>query len=326
MRLTCLLLVVLLAGSAYAQDAPPKPADNRAAVKRGLAFLAKDALAWKAEHKCVSCHHAALIVWAMRDAKESGHAVDEPVLAELTDWMAKSGSGKTGVPRPEGRPKAFNTKAVYFALALGADREPSADAQAGLKLLLETVKEDQTENGSWVAWPETRAPLFGPSDDTATTLATLALQAAAGDERAKVARDKGVAWLTNTKSDDDPQSIAMRLVLWQRLGRSAEEMQPLVQRITESQNADGGWSQTKEMPSDAWATGQALYALSHAGVKPEDPLITRGREFLVKTQREDGSWLMTSRPCPPSNAGAKNLMPITGGGSAWGVLGLVRSL
>jgi ATP/maltotriose-dependent transcriptional regulator MalT len=151
------------------------------------------------------------------------------------------------------------------------------------------------------------------------------LPAAAGDETAKAARDKAVAWLTTTPSDDDPQSVAMRLVLWQRLGRPAEETQPLIQRITQRQNADGGWSQSTEMASDAWATGQALYALSHAGVKADDPMLARGREFLIKTQREDGSWAMTSRPCPPSNAGAKLLMPITGAGSAWGVLGLVRS-
>src|SRR5438094_9032 len=78
-----------------------------------------------------------------------------------------------------------------------------------------------------------------------------------------------------TKTDDDPQSIAMRLVLWQRLGRPAEESRPLVQRIKERQNADGGWSQVKDMASDAWATGQALYALAHAGIKPDEPGIQR---------------------------------------------------
>lgn len=318
-------LLLLLSSATWAQSTDTGAA--QAAIDRGLAFLAKDALAWKAEHNCASCHHAALIAWALREAKDRGHAVDEPVLKELMEWMAKSGSGKTSLPRPEGRPKALNTRPVFFALALGTDRKPSAEVQSGLKQLLETVKEDQTENGSWVTWPETRPPIFGPSDDTATSLATLALlpAAVAGDESAKAASDKAVAWLAATGCDDDPQSVALRLILWQRVGRPADEMQPLIQRITERQNSDGGWSQTNEMASDAWATGQAIYALSHGGIKHDDPVITRGREFLIKTQRDDGSWPMTSRPCPPSNAGAKNLIPITGGGSSWGVLGLVRS-
>ena len=29
-------------------------------IDRGLTFLARDAMAWKEEHNCVSCHHAGL--------------------------------------------------------------------------------------------------------------------------------------------------------------------------------------------------------------------------------------------------------------------------
>ena len=200
-------------------------------------------------------------------------------------------------------------------------------SQKGLKLLLKTVKAEQTENGSWSTWPETRPPIFGSSDESLTALATLAVlpAAAAGDEGAKAARDKAVKWFSETKTDDDPQSIALRLVLWTRLGRPAEEWQPLVKRIKERQNADGGWSQGKDLASDAWATGQALYALAHTAIKPDDPVITRGHAFLIKTQREDGSWPMTSRPTKPGGEGSKSLIPITGAGSAWAVLGLVRS-
>jgi hypothetical protein len=49
------------------------------------------------------------------------------------------------------------------------------------------------------------------------------------------------------------------------------------------------------MASDAWATGQALYALAHAGVKSDEPVIGRAHAFLIKTQRADGSWPMMSR-------------------------------
>ncbi len=127
------------------------------------------------------------------------------------------------------------------------------------------------------------------------------------------------------RSDGDPQSIALRLVLWNRLGRPAEETQPLVERIRERQNEDGGWSQTKDMASDAWATGQALYALAHAGVQSDEPAVRRAQAFLIRTQRADGSWPMTSRPVKPGGEGSRSLIPITGAGSAWALLGLVRS-
>jgi hypothetical protein len=304
--------------------APQSAVDT--AIARGLDFLAKDALAWKDQHKCVSCHHAAIVVWAMREAKTRGHAVNEPVLAELTQWVAESGDGKTGVPRPAGIPKAFNEKAVSFALALAANPQPDAASLAGLKLMLTTVKDDQIENGSWASWPETRPPIFGHSDERATASATLALLAAEpDDEQAKAARDKGIQWLLETKTDGDPQSLALRLVLWQRLGRPTAEWESLSKQIQSRQNADGGWSQADDMPSDAWATGQALYALAHAGLEPGDAVISGAHEFLVKNQRDNGSWPMTSRPIKPGDKGATNLIPITGAGSAWAVIGLSRS-
>jgi hypothetical protein len=322
-----LVVVIILTGTASAQEPRPKPADLNATIDRGLAFLAKDALAWKKEHNCASCHHASLVVWATREAKLRGHAVDESVLAELTKWVAESGDGKFGLARPASAPRAASPKAVYFALALGVDPKPDEVSQRGLKLLLKTVAAEQTENGSWSTWPETRPPIFGSSDESLTLLATLAVlpAAASGDDSAKAVRDKAIRWLAETRTDDDPQSIALRLVLWNRLGRPPEEAQPLVQRIEERQNEDGGWSQTKDMASDAWATGQALYALAHAGVKSDEPVITRAHAFLIKTQRTDGSWPMTSRPVKPGGEGSKSLIPITGAGGAWAVLGMVRS-
>lgn len=296
-------------------------------IQRGLDFMAKDAVAWKSEHKCASCHHAALVVWAMREAKQRRHAVDEPVLADMTKWLASSGDGKFGLARPAEAPKAFSPKAMYFALALGLDPKPDATSREGMKLLLKTVKSEQTEDGSWMTWPNTRPPIFGSSSESMTAIAALALipAAAAGDAEAKRARDNAVKWLAKTRSDDDPQSIAMRLLLWKKLDRPATEWEPLVRRIKERQNANGGWSQTKEMASDAWATGQALYALAAAGIKPDDPAIKRGQVFLIKTQKKDGSWPMTSRPTKPGGKGSNSLIPITGAGSAWAVLGLVRS-
>lgn len=324
-----LAVVSLVALAPILNSAEPaaQTADIDSTITRGLAFLAKDALAWKSEHNCASCHHAALVVWSMQEAKQRGIAVDEPVLDEMTQWIANSGDGKTGVPRPEGIPKALNEKAVSYALGLESNPAPDAASIEGLKRLLATVKEDQLENGSWASWPETRPPMFGNSDERATIFATLALLPAAesGDDAAKTARDKGVDWLIQTKSDDDPQSDAMRLVLWQRLGRSAEECEPLVKRIVARQRDDGGWGQTDELPSDGWATGQAIYALAHAGLGPNDSAIQRGQQFLARTQREDGSWPMISRPTKPGGEGSTSLIPITGAGSAWAVIGLARS-
>jgi hypothetical protein len=99
--------------------------------------------------------------------------------------------------------------------------------------------------------------------------------------------------------------------------------------LLKRQNADGGWSQTPELASDAFATGQALYVLSIAGVKADQPAIQRGAAFLVASQRDDGSWPMKSRNHPgveSTRDPIRNPVPITYFGAAWGTLGLVRSV
>src|SRR5262245_41252393 len=118
MRLLIAILVSLFPTVASAQDSRPKQAEADATIDRELSVLVKDALPWKDERNCATCHHAALVICSMRQAKQFGRAVDEPVLAELTKWVAESGDGKFGLARPDSAPKAASPKAIYFALAL----------------------------------------------------------------------------------------------------------------------------------------------------------------------------------------------------------------
>jgi squalene cyclase len=96
-------------------------------------------------------------------------------------------------------------------------------------------------------------------------------------------------------------------------------------RLLSRQNKVGGWGQDKDLPSDAYATGQALYFLSLAGVKHSRAEIQRAVAFLLANQKEDGSWPMTSR-AHPGEKPFTNPVPITYFGSAWATLGLLRSV
>ena len=74
---------------------------------------------------------------------------------------------------------------------------------------------------------------------------------------------------------------------------------PPAAELLKRQNADGGWSQIPTLPSDAYATGQALYALRESGVlKPSSPAYKKGAQFLIDTQYPDGSWFVRSRANP----------------------------
>ena len=50
------------------------------------------------------------------------------------------------------------------------------------------------------------------------------------------------------------------------------------------------------MAADAYATGEALFALGAAGrMAPGDPVVRKGVDFLLRTQAGDGSWHVKSR-------------------------------
>jgi hypothetical protein len=119
------------------------------------------------------------------------------------------------------------------------------------------------------------------------------------------------------------------LLLDVRTGKPAEQLHSRIDQLLKLQKADGGWSQTKDLASDAYATGQALYALSFAGLENDRREIQRAVAFLAANQSADGSWPMTPRNHPGVKT-TKNPVrwpvPITYFGSAWAMLGLVRSV
>jgi hypothetical protein len=49
------------------------------------------------------------------------------------------------------------------------------------------------------------------------------------------------------------------------------------------------------MDPDAFATGQALYALNASGMPPTASAYAKGADFLLRSQREDGTWHVRSR-------------------------------
>jgi hypothetical protein len=68
-----------------------------------------------------------------------------------------------------------------------------------------------------------------------------------------------------------------------------------VQQLIAKQRPDGGWGQTDNLRSDAYATGEALWALHESGMQTSDSVYTRGVDYLLRTQHADGTWHVTTR-------------------------------
>lgn len=317
---------------ALAEDAK-KAQQVQKAVERGLTFLERDALKWRKERGCATCHHGTMTVWALSEAKAQGYAVGAEAFDEIVQWTREKMVPRIPTTR-DTRPgwRLVGVPAIY--LSVMSQNVPVLSRDELNKFALHFARHQEAD-GSFESPPALNgAPPIWESSETLALWALLAWeQPALADpkEAAEIRanREKTIAWLNKAQPTNTAQSLTLRLLLDVRTGKPAQELQAGVDRLLKLQHTDGGWSQMKDLASDAFATGQALYALSFAGVKNDRPEIQRAVSFLVTTQRDDGSWPMTPRNHPGVET-KKNpvrwVVPITYFGSCWATLGLVRSV
>jgi hypothetical protein len=330
-------LSALPAVSAPLRADDPKPAAPqraRAAAARGLEFIQKDAAKWRKERGCSTCHHGTMTLWVLAEARARGHDIRAEAAADVAKWTKGRLLERIDLPRDK-RPgwSMVSTPSLYLSLlALAVPKQGVVTADE-LKRIARHLLRHQEADGSW-SWAsapaQNRPPPFFESDEVATLLALAALRPhlpADPGARSEVrdARAKAEAWLAKGKPTDTTQAAALRLLVKALAGGPPKSLQPLIDDLLGRQNKDGGWGQIKGASSDAYATGQALYALALAGVKPDAAGVRRGVAFLVATQKEDGSWPMAPRAHPGATP-ARNVVPITYFGSAWATLGLLRSV
>ena len=315
----------------------PSPAAPEA-IERGLQFLQKEAYRWKTTRSCAACHHAPTMIWTFNEARARGYAVDEQARSEITTWAL--GDMKTNSLAEQAPPRnVINLGWVYVLLSTEAapefqqarslERPPAgttgilagtnADAiLSARRTLIHQIVSKQAADGSWGQPLDERVPLGGPVEDIVILSRLALLQAGASSQAVTDCMRKAAEWLAANRVKTSRQGRNLGLLMDVCEGKRASDMKAAVASVSAEQNSDGGWSQTPEMPSDAYATGQTLYVLARAGCTPEDPLMQRGVDFLTRSQRADGSWPMISR------VHAKNLDPITAAGTGWAVLGLLR--
>lgn len=309
----------------------------RQTVVRAIGYLQTESAAWLSTRKCAACHHVPMPLWALSEADRQGFAIDKKFVADTIE--ATLGSREKMIasklvndpaappdPRPSGQ--GVNMGTVFMAVAAQSFPALEKGQKQSLGLIVEDVVKKQRADGSWEFFANLRRPPINENQTTDAVWIILALQGEvkhAASETNRIALKKAMAWLDSAKPSDNLQDKALHVLLALRSGKPRNEMQKDIDELLARQQADGGWSQTAEMKSDAFATGQTLYVLSLAGYQVDQPKIKRAVDFLLATQKPDGSWPMTSRSTPDGRPGsAKLLTPITCAAASWATLGLAR--
>jgi hypothetical protein len=306
-------------------------------VVRAIGYLQTESAAWLATRKCAACHHAPMPLWALSEADRQGYAIDKKFLTDTIE--AALGSPEKMIasklvndpaappdPRPSGQ--GVNMGTVFMAAAARSFPSLEKGQKQSLRQIADEIVKKQRADGSWEFFANLRRPPINENQTTDAVWIILALQGEIerdASEAHRVALKKAMDWLAGAKLSDNLQDKVFKVLLAIRTGKPRKETQIVIDELLAQQQADGGWCQTAEMKSDAFATGQTLYVLSLADYKADRTDIKRAVDFLVATQKPDGSWPMTSRSTPDGKPGsAKLLTPITCAASSWATLGLAR--
>jgi ankyrin repeat protein len=271
----------------------PRPA--RAAIEHAVARLQPAGSAFYAHTRCVSCHHESIAGIAVKMAKARGVKVDATIPSySITATERSWRKGRDAALMGE---FFVGIATVPYGLLerIEAGLPPTPDTDAMVVL----AASRQATDGSWQFANQIRPPING-SAFVATALAIRALRGFAPpvhqrDMELRVARART---FLEKSEPDDTQDRAFKLLGLVWSGAPAHQIEKEKAALMALQRSNGGWGQMPTLDPDAYATGQALYALHAAGMAPTATTYRKGADYLLRTQLEDGTWFVPTRAFP----------------------------
>jgi hypothetical protein len=280
------------------RDVPVTPANLRAAVEKAMPPLWTAVEGHSESRSCFTCHNHAVPLLAFTTARDRGFTVPKDKLAGLVEFVAtdmgrhrdRFARGQGPGPFPAGG-ETDNTGYALFALDVGGHKADATTAAIANYTLGKDKSRDHW--GFRAPRPPSEHSLFTP-----TAMAVRGLQKFAPDDRKAEAAERVKAargWLLKTPARDTEDRV-FKLVGLKAAGATADELQAAAKELLDTQRADGGWGQLDSMPSDAYATGSALWALhTAAGVPNDGPAYRGGLKYLLGSQADDGTWHVRTR-------------------------------
>lgn len=290
-----LAALVLAAGGMAAPDHLPSP-EVRPAVSRSITLLQKSDREYRRQRGCFSCHHQGVPALALNLARRRGFEVDASGLRAQAEFTAAFLGGNRDAYR-QGRGQGGQVDTAGYALLALQSGGWKPDETTGAVAEYLLLREPDADHWRAVS----NRPPSEVSPFTATFLAVRALKAygtPAQAERVAARVKKAREWLEQASARDTEDRV-FRLWALTEAGGAEETTRSAAKELLAVQREDGGWAQTDDLKSDAYATGSALVALHETGhLGPGDAAYQKGVRFLLGAQLEDGSWQVVSRSKP----------------------------
>ncbi|MFM2123553.1 MAG: hypothetical protein RL328_4, partial [Acidobacteriota bacterium] len=249
-------------------------------------------------------------------------AIDAGVLASVEKKTWASGGSLDDVVQA----RNVSNPAVNDTLLL-ISQEYAGVSDVGSVVRAQRIASWQREDGHW--FTSDFRPPHSSSYFTSTATTVRALRAhlhwAADHPKVLAAR----RWLfQNRPASTEDAAFRLMGLVW--AGGSQDEIAGASKDLRLMEKPDGGWGQTANYPSDAYSTGEAVFALKEAG---EDS--PKGIKFLLASQAGDGTWRTRTRMVSPAEVSPpyfetgfpyKKDQFLSYAGSCWAVMALMSTM
>ena len=273
--------------------AVPKVAGDRSAaeaVEAAIALLEMQSPNFIKRGGCNSCHNQNMPAVAAALARERGIKAPKTIAQIPLEALERSSE------------RAMNHAVtgggvLYEFFGYAATRRPPDEYTDSLVHYLKRIQEKE---GYWASGRGTRPPLT--ADDFITTALTVNALKVYSPEAEQADTKKRLALAARWLEAGQPlntQERAFHLLGLEWAGGNNGVIEKAVKSLAATQRPDGGFPQLPTMGSDAYATGQALYALHLAGgMDTGNAVYKKGVRYLLRTQAADGSWHVKTRALP----------------------------
>jgi hypothetical protein len=298
-----------------------RPTDRSTPEAKAVAFLSREVPQWSRENHCYSCHNNGDAARALYQAARAGYHVPDEALADTTRWLVRPESwdhnGGDGPFNDKRLARVVFTTTLTTAIATGRITDRSVLMRAAARLAL-----DQAADGSW--------PLDGEDSTSspathgrslATFLARGSLMAAQPDHF-RAAIERADRWLLSRElSNVTDASVCLLTSAVVQSPENADRRRRSLDLLRRAQSDDGGWGPYVKSPPESFDTALVLLGLSQCDASSMvGGMLTRGRSFLIAQQRDDGSWIETTRPS--GNVSYAQRISTTG----WATLALLATI
>ncbi|MBT4692750.1 MAG: hypothetical protein HOB73_05360 [Planctomycetaceae bacterium] len=309
-----LVVVIILSCTQFARAQQGKPRSLKQSIESAIPYIQQNAQVWIDQKKCVSCHQVPFGLWSTQVAKNAGHKIDEELFQKQSKWALEFCDSNLNAKTM--KRDGAGTDTIYQMLLSGiAATEP--DTTDSLATLLTTLQEPDGSFKPAGQLPSQKRPVL-ETTHVSTGWAAI-MYNDIGSKQYQGTVDNALKYSMSDFRGDSTEWLAVKSILDQQQQSKTESA--ALARLLESQQDDGGWGWDHTSNSDAIATGVALYALSRCGGTYQDA-IDEARTFLIRTQSDDGNWIV------PSTKKARHNKPGATSnywGTCWAVIGLVST-